>query len=201
VLAAGEARRFRAPKQLAPFGGRPLLEWPLAALAAVPAIERVAVALGAHAPAIRASVELHGAEPLLVDDWREGQAASLRAGVRALASHADAIMVLLGDQPLVGPPTIARVAEAWDGAAVAVRATCAERPGHPVLLARALYAEIRELRGDTGAAPLLRGRSVVSVPCEREVALDVDTPAQLAALERSRAGQPSSPPSRGGAMR
>jgi CTP:molybdopterin cytidylyltransferase MocA len=191
VLAAGGARRFGAPKQLAQLDGRPLLEHALAAMAATPGLTRVAVALGAHADAILAAVDLHGAEPVTVADWAKGQAASLRTGVAALAAETDAIVVALGDQPRVGPETIARVIDAWDGAAPAVRATFAGRPGHPVLLARTLYPEVARLGGDVGARQLLDRRGVIEVVCDEAAVLDVDTPAQLAALSRpASAGSP-----------
>jgi molybdenum cofactor cytidylyltransferase len=182
VLAAGPARRFGAPKQLARLDERPLLEHALAAAAAAPGLARVVVALGAHAPQILAAVELHGAEPLLVADWAEGQSASLRAGVAALADETDAIVVTLGDQPRLTAATIARVLAAWDGDAPAVRATFAGRPGHPVLLARALYPAVAQLDGDAGARELLARPDVVAVACEEDAVQDVDTPAQLAAL-------------------
>ncbi len=183
VLAAGAGRRFGAPKQLAPLAGRPLLEHALAAVAAAPGLTRVVVALGAHADEILARVDLHGAEPLVVADWGEGQAASLRAGVAALAGEADAVLVTLGDQPRLDAATIARVLGAWDGAAPAVRATYDGRPGHPVLLARALFGAVAELRGDAGARALLARPDVVEVACDAAAVIDVDTPEQLAALE------------------
>lgn len=182
VLAAGAGTRFGAPKQLARLDGRPLLEHALAAVAAVPQLARVVVALGAGADEIRAAVDLHGAQPLVVEDWREGQAASLRAGVAALAGDADAVLVTLGDQPRVGPATIACVIDAWDGAAPAVRATYGGRPGHPVLLARALYPAVAELRGDVGARELLARPDAIAVACGEDAVLDVDTRAQLDAL-------------------
>ena len=182
VLAAGAGRRFGAPKPLAELDGRPLLEHVLAALAAVPALDRVAVTLGAHAEEILARVDLHGAEPIRVEQWAEGQAASLRAGVAALASGADAILVTLGDQPLLTPATIVRVLDAWDGEAAAVRAVHGGRPGHPVLLTRRLYAAVAELRGDAGARSLLEAAGAVEVDCGSDAVLDVDTAAQLARL-------------------
>src|SRR4051794_34772345 len=113
VLAAGAARRFGSPKQLAPFKGRPLLEHVFEAAASAVGVERVAVALGAYSDEIVDAVDLHGAQPVVVADWQEGQAASLRAGVRALAPEADAIVVLLGDQPLVTPALIEAAIGAW----------------------------------------------------------------------------------------
>jgi molybdenum cofactor cytidylyltransferase len=183
VLAAGAGRRFGAPKQLAALDGRPLLEHALAAVAAVPGLDRVVVALGAQAEQILARVRLHGAEPILVHDWADGQSASLRAGVAALGSRADAILVTLGDQPRLAPAAIARVLGAWDGTERPVRAVYAGRPGHPVLLPRALYPAVERLRGDAGARDLLDAARAREVECGAETVLDVDTPAQLAALQ------------------
>jgi molybdenum cofactor cytidylyltransferase len=182
VLAAGAARRFGAPKQLAPLDGRPLVEHALAAMAGVAGVERVVLTLGAHADEILAGIDLHGAQPLLVPDWEEGQAASLRAGVAALAPGADAIVVTLGDQPRVGGDAIARIAAEALGPAPAARAVYGGVPGHPVLITRPLYAAVAGLRGDAGARDLLRQAGALEVECGPDAVLDVDTPAQLDAL-------------------
>lgn len=184
MLAAGAGRRFGGPKQLASLDGRPLLEHALAAITAVPRLRRVLVTLGAHAEAILAAVDLHGATPLLVPGWEEGQAASLRAGVAALAPDADAIVVTLGDQPLVDTATIARIAALADGPAPAVRATWGGRPGHPVLLTAPLFEAVAGLRGDEGGRGLLERAGALLVECGEGAVLDVDTPAQLDALRR-----------------
>ena len=97
VLAAGEGSRFGATKQLAPLDGRPLLEH---ALAAVAALSPRVVVLGHAADEILAAVDLQGAEPVVCEGWREGQAASLRCGVKALGD-VDAAVVVLGDQPRI----------------------------------------------------------------------------------------------------
>jgi molybdenum cofactor cytidylyltransferase len=182
VLAAGAGRRFGGPKQLAPFDGRPLLEHALRALAQTPGLVRRVVVLGARAQEIAAAVDLHGVEPVVVAGWEEGQAASLRAGVAALGPDLDAVVVTLGDQPLIGPATIARLAAEAAGPAPAARATWGGVPGHPVLLRRPLLDAIPELRGDAGARALLTGDAVRLVPCGPEAVADVDTPQQLAAL-------------------
>ncbi|MGH2970340.1 MAG: nucleotidyltransferase family protein, partial [Solirubrobacteraceae bacterium] len=103
VLAAGEGSRFGGTKQLAPLAGRPLLEH---ALAAVAELRPRVVVLGHAAQEILAAVDLQGSEPVICDDWREGQAASLRCGVAALGD-VDAVVVVLGDQPRITPAAIA----------------------------------------------------------------------------------------------
>lgn len=185
VLAAGAGRRFGGPKQLAELDGRPLLEHALAAIAAVPALERIVVVLGAAADEILARVDLHGAEPVVCADWAEGQGASLRAGAAALPD-AEAILITLGDQPRITPQVIAGVLD--HRGADAVRATYAGRPGHPVLLERPILGRLPELRGDTGARALLAGSRVREWECGHLCdAADVDTPEDLRAL----AGEPA----------
>jgi molybdenum cofactor cytidylyltransferase len=139
------------------------------------------VTLGARADEILQTVDLHGAEPALVENWEEGQAASLRAGVEVLAEDSDAIVVLLGDQPFVTSAAIERVVAAWRPDADAARATFGGRPGHPVILGRSLIAVVQTLRGDLGARMLLAGATVLEVELGADVTIDVDTPEQLRA--------------------
>jgi CTP:molybdopterin cytidylyltransferase MocA len=175
VLAAGAGERFGGGvKQLAEFRGRPLLEHALIAMEAAP-VDRVVVVLGAHAEEIRARVALHGAEAVVADDWADGMSASLRAGVAAL--HAcDAVVVTLGDQPLIAPGAIARVAAASGPAA---RATYGGVPGHPALFRREVFDALRSIRGDQGAREI----AAELVPCDGLGSpVDIDTPEALAVL-------------------
>jgi molybdenum cofactor cytidylyltransferase/nicotine blue oxidoreductase len=185
VLAAGEGSRFGGYKQLAELDGRPLLEHAMRALLAAP-VERVVVVLGAGAEDVLAGVDLQGAEHVVCEVWEQGQAASLACGLAELAD-AEAVVVTLGDQPRVSPAAVERVIAARDGAD-AVRATYDGRPGHPVLLERALFGRLRDVTGDHGARNVLLSARVREVPCEDlGGGDDVDTPAQLDAL---RAGGP-----------
>ena len=159
VLAAGAGERFGGPKQIAELHGKPLLEHVLAVMEAAP-LDRTVVVLGARADEVRAAVPLHGAEVVVAADWDEGMAASLRAGVAALAD-CEAVVVVLGDQPLLSPDAVARVTEAGGPAA---RATYGGVPGHPVLIGRELFDRVRALEGDEGAAVLIR--DAIAVPCD-----------------------------------
>jgi len=181
VLAAGAGTRFGGRKQLAELDGRPLLEHALAAMASAP-VKPIVVVLGAEADLVREGVDLHGAEPIVCDEWQEGQSASLRTGVEALErAGAEAVVVTLGDQPQIAARAIAAVVAARaPGQADAVRATYAGKPGHPVLLERALFDPVCELRGDVGAREVLRAARVTDVPCDGlGDPADVDTPGDL----------------------
>ena len=185
VLAAGGATRFGAPKQLADLDGIPLLEHSLRTMTAAP-VSRVVVVLGSGADEIASAVDLHGADPLVCARWEEGQAASLACGLAEL-SDCEAVVVTLGDQPRVSPDAIRRVIAERNGAG-AVRATYGGNPGHPVLLERELFEQLRNVTGDKGARNLLLSAQVLDVPCDDlGGGEDVDTPAELDAL---RAGGP-----------
>ena len=185
MLAAGAATRFGAPKQLALLDGVPLLEHVLRTMSSAP-VERVVVVLGSAADEVAAGIDLHGADLVVCGRWEEGQSASLACGLAELAG-CEAVVVTLGDQPRVAPEAIRRVIAARNGAA-AVRATYNGNPGHPVLLERELFAQLRDVSGDKGARNLLLSVCVLDVPCDDlGGGEDVDTPAELDAL---RAGGP-----------
>lgn len=175
ILAAGEGRRFGGIKQLAELRGRPLLEY---ALEAMTEISPRVVVLGHAADKIRRGVNMQGASVVECEDWDEGQAASLRAGLAALA-QCDAVVVVLGDQPGITAQAVAAVVAAAGGED-AVRATYDGMPGHPVLLHRPLLDRADELRGDTGFRDLLEFASVreVEVGALADPA-DIDTREEL----------------------
>ncbi len=143
VLAAGEARRFGAAKQLAELGGRPLIEHALAALSG---LDRVVVVLGAHADEIRAGADLGAAELVDCPEWADGMSASLRCGLAALAGAGE-VVITLADQPFITAAVVARVRSLPGPAA---RAVYGGAPGHPVVIRGPLLERAGELRGDAG---------------------------------------------------
>jgi CTP:molybdopterin cytidylyltransferase MocA len=143
ILAAGEGRRYGGPKQLHPVSGRPMLEVVCATVAEAGIAPRCVV-LGARAGDILAAVPLHGAEPVVCDAWRHGQAASLRCGLGALPPGADEALVVLGDGPSLSAEAVRRVA-AGRGARAA---DYGNGRAHPVVLPRAVWPHL-PASGDT----------------------------------------------------
>jgi CTP:molybdopterin cytidylyltransferase MocA len=183
VLAAGAGRRFEdGHKQLARFAGRPLVEHPIAALAAARRVDRTLVVLGSSAEEIRRAADLSPAEIVFAPDWRSGQSAALRAAAHAAGPEASALVVVLGDQPLLDPAAIDAVVARADGRAT--RAHYAGRPGHPVLIPNQYFTDLTKLRADKGARDLLSRLEVVRVDCDGlGSSADVDTAADLERLE------------------
>jgi CTP:molybdopterin cytidylyltransferase MocA len=196
VLAAGRAARMGRAKQLADLAGRPLLEHVLAAMSAAP-VDHLVVVLGAYADRVLATVDLHRARPLVVPEWDRGMGRVLalaltqvRQGREGAGTPGDwgAVVVALGDQPLVGAAAVARVVDAWrGGAGPVVSAAYRGRHGHPKLFDRVVFGELRQLSGDTGARELLARHPGWVVPVEvGELGSDLDVDDEPA-LARARA--------------
>ena len=115
-------------------------------------------------------------------DWREGMAASLRAGVVALPLDAGGLYVFLGDMPRVPIAVLPALAKALAEGAPAAVPTFDGRRGHPALIGAGLFGEVAKLSGDRGAKGLLDalGAALAEVAAPDNGALfDVDTPADL----------------------
>jgi CTP:molybdopterin cytidylyltransferase MocA len=172
VLAAGGGSRFvgESHKLLAPWRGRPLLLWAIdAALGAGTAqVWAVSGALDLHA------VVPHNVEILHNPHWDRGQATSLGVALdTAQRRGLDAVVVGLGDQPLV-PASAWRAVAAAVSAPIAV-ATYGGQRRNPVRLAREVWPLI-EREGDQGARQVIKDRRdlVIEVACDGSPA-DIDT--------------------------
>jgi CTP:molybdopterin cytidylyltransferase MocA len=151
VLAAGEGRRYGGLKQLHAVDGTPMLDRVLTAVERSGISERVVV-LGARAGDVLAAVDLHGARPVICEAWRDGQAASLQAGLAALPPDADRALVVLGDGPGLDPAAIRRMAGSVPGERVLAADYGAGR-SHPVVIPRSLWGQIPR-HGETPVKPL-----------------------------------------------
>ena len=183
VLAAGRGSRLGgdASKPLLEWRGRPLVAWALDAVLES-GLAPVVVVVGYRADEVRATVGTN-AEVIENPEWEEGIASSLRTVLGFMTPDAavDAVAVGLADQPLVGPEAYRRVA-ATDGELVIP--TYAGQPGNPVKLARSLWPEALELRGDVGARALARDRAVHVDCTDTGSAADVDTLEDLERLQQ-----------------
>lgn len=113
-------------------------------------VDEVIVVSGAHALPV---------ESVHCADWKRGPGASLRAGLATLGDHVEATIVALADGPDLDPRAVDRIVADWraNGGDV-VAASYGGVRLHPVLLARAAWADIP----DEGARSL-RARLV---PCD-----------------------------------
>jgi molybdenum cofactor cytidylyltransferase len=182
LLAAGASRRMAGrDKLLEAVAGRAMLRAAAEAACASQA-DRTLVVLPPGAPERRAALDGLSVTVLEAPEWREGMAASLRAGLAATAEGIDAVVVLLADMPEVTAAHIDRVIAAYDpdeGREICRAMAEDGSPGHPVLFGRRFFESLRALTGDEGARALLgeAAEFVTDVPTPgRGATLDLDTP-------------------------
>jgi molybdenum cofactor cytidylyltransferase len=168
ILAAGSASRIGRIKQLLAFRETTLLGQVIEN-AVGSLLDEVVVVLGHGADEIQRAVRLEGARVVLNEVYAQGQSTSLRAGLSALATETDAVMFILGDQPLVAPEVMNALIEGYCRTkAPIVLPTYRGRRGNPVVIDRGLFPQVESLTGDTGARVLFQGYA------EEIVEIDVD---------------------------
>ncbi len=177
ILAAGASRRYGSPKQLAMIDGSTLLEHAIAgALAASLAPVVAVVPVWLPRPPSLEGGELrwiHNPFP------ERGLSLSLQLGLDAVRDAAEAVLILLGDQPRVPSSTIAAILAAR-GRRPVVAAEADGVLAPPILIERSHYHLVEGLSGDIGLRGLLHANPelVHAVPVIHHAA-DVDTPDDL----------------------
>ncbi|HWS31264.1 MAG TPA: nucleotidyltransferase family protein [Actinoplanes sp.] len=171
VLAAGGSRRLGRPKQLLPFRGRTLLDATLDTARAC-GFDELLVTVGGSAAEVLATIDVTGVRVIENPAFTSGCGSSIRSAVPSVTT--DRLVLLLGDQPLVRPADIRRLA-AVDGTLGVCRYT--DGLGHPFLFHRTVFGELSTLHGDRAVWRLLHsGRyPVAEIDCAGTVPVDVDT--------------------------
>lgn len=129
IVAAGSGERLGAEraKAFVLLGGRPMLEWSVAALRAVPAVERIVVALPEGETAPEGTVGVRGGA---------ARSHSVRAALAA-AGRGDPVLVHDAARPLLTPAiaeaTLAALDEdpGWDAAVAAARVSDTVKRARP----------------------------------------------------------------------
>lgn len=160
VLAAGESKRMGEQKLLLPFHGRPMIEHALEAASRWKPL----VVAGREVAAYLA--EREGIAVVRNENPERGMTHSLVLANEAI-ERAAALVVLLGDKPLMSPQIIESVCNAGADADIAFpREPHTGEPGHPVIFSPRARAKIPSLPdGDSLHAlrddPSLERREIV----------------------------------------
>lgn len=183
ILAAGYSVRMGRPKALLPMGpsATTFLERVVETLRQA-GLEPVIVVVGTDAAPIRGAAETAGLPVQIVEnpDPARGQLSSLLVALGALdRSEVEAVLVAPVDQPLVSADTVRKVIDAYQRTrAPVVRPAHGARHGHPVILDRSVFEELRLADVSLGAREVIRAHraAAVDVPVDDEGAfVDIDT--------------------------
>jgi molybdenum cofactor cytidylyltransferase len=179
VLAAGSSSRMGRPKQVLPVGGKSLVR--RAVEAAIGSTGRRTIVVTGEARD-QVEAELEGLPVQIVHnpDYQQGMSTSLRAGLAALPADAEAVVVLLADQPFVDASVVdSLIGHYQQKRSPIVRPRYAGEPGNPVLWDHSLFDALAAQTGDQGGRTLLREHASeiawLDLPDARQQ-FDVDTP-------------------------
>lgn len=169
------------PKQMLAWQGKTLLRHVLENLIRSNADELILV-LGHEAEAIRAGLTEFQIKIVINPDYKQGMASSLKQGLLAMDPASEAFLVLLADQPGIGPELVNRLIREFqraDPKRGIVRPVYRGLPGHPVLIGVRYLQEALQLQGDVGARRILANHpaDILEIEVDQDGILkDIDTP-------------------------
>ena len=175
VLAAGLSSRFGRTKQLEKYQGTPLVTRSVRLAEAICGPRSVLVAGNDWQRVTDICAPLAGF--IVVNpQFADGLASSIECGVRSVAEVADAVLLLLADQPLISRSHLQSLVDTWQASRESIVASgYAGISGPPVIFPCSDFADLLRLSGDRGA------RSIIEANQERvklvgfePAALDID---------------------------
>ena len=178
LLAAGESKRMGEPKQLMPLGKHTLLEQAIDNLLGSPVNETIVV-VGHKAEEITKAIATKPVKVTFNPNYRQGMSTSIVAGLILVDPASRAVMLALGDQPLVESRTIKELIDAFNShdKDIAVPTHRGKR-GHPIIFDIKYKAELLELEGDIGGREIIKNHpdDVLEVAVDSaSVISDIDT--------------------------
>lgn len=182
VLAAGASSRMGQSKPLLEVDGTPFLERAIKLLRHAGCRYVIAVVNDSDDWIARLA-DANGAEPVINDRPDSEQIDSLRLGIANLPDGYDGIIVLPVDFPRVQPETVSALFAEFQQHPVAVLNPAFDgKPGHPVIFARDVVAEL--LRPDLaeGARTVIERHLAEAKTLNVDdagVLIDIDTPADF----------------------
>lgn len=178
LLAAGKSRRMGKPKLLMPFGQSTIVEQAIDNLLSS-VVNEVIVVVGYGA---KESIKTLVTKPVKLvtnPDYEQGMSTSIITGLNLVDSQAQAVMLALGDQPLINSQTINRLVKEFynHDKGIAIPTYQGSR-GHPIIFAIKYKEKLLELKGDMGGRQIIKDHPddilEVAVNCAG-IYIDIDT--------------------------
>ena len=178
LLTAGQSKRMGELKQLMHLGRSTIVEQAVTNMLES-LVDEVIVVVGYKAEDVIKAISDKSIKVAINPDYDQGMSTSIIAGLNMVHSKIQAVMIALGDQPLVGSQTINRLIEEFcnhdKGIAVP---TYQGRRGHPVIFAIKYKEELLKLKGDVGGRQIIKDHpdDVLEVVVASEsIIVDFDT--------------------------
>ncbi len=180
VLAAGTASRFGRPKLLELYRGESLISRALHAARHV-AKGRVVLVTGHNNSAVESEASGLFDEAVYNPSFADGLGSSIAAGVRHCSARADAVLLVLADQPLIDGPYLQKLVDKWCSSdADIIMSEYNATMGPPAIFSKSTLESLAGLSGDEGARQIVNsGKYSVVTLGEHIENPDIDKPEDL----------------------
>ena len=151
ILSAGESKRMGTPKQLLPWGKTIILQQVIDNSSAS-RLGMILLVLGSRADDIADKITITSKTRILVNhEFKAGMSSSVKCGIKNAPVDAEAYMLLLGDQPFIGPDIINNLIDSYHAGrhGIIVPVYNGQR-GHPVIFDSRYKKELLSI-SDRGA--------------------------------------------------
>ena len=178
VLAAGESKRMKQQKLLMPYKQKTIIET-VVEKSLESRAGKVLVVLGSDKDAVLGKISHTGALTVINNNYRQGMLSSVQCGINSVPADVSAVVVVLGDQPMVRTEVINSLINRYKGDKGILIPTYNGMRGHPILLDMKFRKEINKLDSGTGLRALIAAHpeeiSEQEVMTD-EILKDIDTP-------------------------
>lgn len=179
ILAAGSSSRLGQPKQLLTYQSQSLLQHIVSLVSILPSVTP-AVVIGANREIIEANLLSADIKIIINDEWQQGMASSIKAGLRAMLEtnpSLDGCLFAVCDQPYISTALLNEIiaVHAQTGKGI-IAAAYADTLGTPVFFSKKYFDNLLALNNDEGAKKIIRqyAADVASVPFPNGE-VDIDT--------------------------
>ncbi|MFN1834479.1 NTP transferase domain-containing protein [Balneola sp. MJW-20] len=187
VLAAGSSSRLGKPKQLVRYKGKSLLQHTLDTVKET-GIQTAVLVTGANSELITEDLQKHAFITVHNNDWQEGMAGSIRAGLKQLTNtdpQMNGVLIMVSDQPFISAELMDNLCSAFKDQKDLVVSEYRKTVGVPAIIGRHYFDDLNKLTGDTGAKKIMMSNPehLKKVRFEKGD-IDIDTSADIDRLNR-----------------
>lgn len=179
ILAAGESRRMGRSKQLLPFENKTILETVIDHITQS-SVDEILVVLGSNREKIEEVIKDLPVKSVYNANFTEGMLSSVQKGFTSLPKEAEAVLVFLGDQPMIPSSVINQIITAYHSTEKGIILPVYDKKrGHPVLICTKYREEVAHLNPQVGLRELIHNHpeDILEVELDSSSILeDIDTP-------------------------
>ncbi len=186
ILAAGSSSRLGRPKQLIEFQGKNFIQKAIKEAKKSKA-DSFVVVLGWNPDLIKTGFDSDKIPYVINENWEEGMASSMQAGLRFLIEkeHSDQVILMLVDQPFVDSKLLDRlILEKEKSGKGIVACSYLKTLGVPAIFDQSYFEEMLKLKGSEGAKKVIMKNSADVYAIDFPLgAVDLDTPEDIEKLK------------------